>query len=68
MSGNIVNFRPKKYGVDYHREKMERCGAEYVDCLVSDGIAWMTTKGILYTEYDEATGKWTREWLDGAAS
>jgi hypothetical protein len=52
---NVIEFRPKKYGVDYHREEMERCGAEYVDCLLSDGIAWVTTKGILYTDFDEAT-------------
>ena len=27
MNDNIIKFRPKKYGVDYHREEMERCDA-----------------------------------------
>ncbi len=62
MSANIINFRPKKYGVDYHREEMERCGAEYIDALLSDDIEWVTTKGVLLTFYDEMTGKWRHEW------
>jgi hypothetical protein len=62
---NVINFRPKKYGFDYHREEMERCGAEYIDyrlCNDQQGIAWVTTKGILYTEFDEASGQWRHEW------
>jgi hypothetical protein len=60
---DIINFPTKKYGVDYHRAEMERCGAEYVDYLYSDlGIAWKTTKGVLFTY--EASGKWHHEWND----
>jgi hypothetical protein len=64
---NVINFRPKKYGCDYHREEMERCGAEYIDRLLGnsqDAIAWLTTKGVLYTELDEASGQWIHEWRD----
>jgi hypothetical protein len=65
---NIIQFRPRKYGIDYHREEMERCGAEYIDYLLSDDIAWLTTKGVLVTWFDEAAGQWLHEWRkDGAA-
>jgi len=64
MTDNIIKFRPKKYGVDYHREEMERCDAEYIRPLLSDGIAWLTTKGALYTEFDEATGRWVHKWRE----
>lgn len=67
MSDNMISFRPKKYGVDHHREEMERRGAEYVDrllCTSQDAIAWVTTKGVLYTEFDEATGRWIHGWCE----
>jgi hypothetical protein len=59
---NVVPFHKKKYGVDHHREEMERFGAEFVDVLLSDDIAWVTTKGILHTKYDEANKCWVHEW------
>jgi hypothetical protein len=71
MSDNIIPFPQKKYGMDYHREEMERRGAGYVDhllCNDQQAIAWLTTKGVLYTGYDEATGQWFHEWQDEAAS
>jgi hypothetical protein len=64
---NVIAFCPKKYGVDYHREEMERCGAQYIDYLLCNSqtaIAWLTTKGILYTEFDEATGQFIHEWSE----
>jgi hypothetical protein len=48
MSTNIINFRPKQYGLDYHREEME--------------CTWVTTKGVLLTFFDEVTGEWHHEW------
>jgi hypothetical protein len=71
MSDNVIDFRPKKFGVDYHREEMERCDAKYINhllCNSQQAIAWLTTKGVLYSEFDDATGRWIHEWREGGAS
>jgi hypothetical protein len=67
LTDNVIAFTQKKYGVDYHREEMERRGAEYLDFFLCDSqqaLAWLTTKGVLYTEFNEASGKFVHSWLE----
>jgi hypothetical protein len=71
MSATIIKFPKPKYGVDYIREEMERHGAEYIDhllCNNQDAMAWLTTKGVLYIEWDEVRRRWVHEWRVTAAA